>query len=89
MVGIQTVFEGFSINTRAAVRELQLRYQLPITMSHDPGDPKGDHRPSTMRNYRTGGTPWVAVIAPSGMVIYNDFHIDADKFIAYLEAQLG
>ena len=87
VVGVQTVFEGFSTNTQAAVRELQLRYELPISMGHDPGDPQGDHRPSTMRDYRTGGTPWMIVIDPSGTVVYNSFGIDADKFIAHIKSQ--
>ncbi|MFQ6021865.1 MAG: peroxiredoxin family protein [Acidiferrobacterales bacterium] len=89
VVGVQTVFEGFSVNTQASVRKLQLRYQLPITMGHDPGDPDGDHRPLTMRRYRTGGTPWVIIIDPSGRVIFNDFHVDAGKFIKYLHSQLA
>jgi len=39
IAGIQTVFEGFSTNTQDAVRELQLKYELPIPMGHDAGDP--------------------------------------------------
>jgi len=41
IAGIQTVFEGFSTNTQDAVRDLQLEYELPIVMGHDPGDPDG------------------------------------------------
>ncbi|MCU7885507.1 MAG: redoxin domain-containing protein [Candidatus Thiodiazotropha sp. (ex Lucinoma annulata)] len=89
VLAVQTVFEGFASNTKESIRELQIRYQLPIMMGHDPGDPAGDHHPRTMRDYRTGGTPWVVIISPEGQVIYNDFHIDAEKFISYLEKQLG
>ena len=46
-----------------AVRELQLRYELAIPMGHDPGTPDGERFPSTMLNYRTGGTPWTIVRA--------------------------
>lgn len=88
VVAVQTVFEGFSVNTRESVRELQLRYELPITMGHDPGNPNGDHRPATMRRFRTGGTPWVIIIDPSGQVVFNNFHIDADKFVSYLRSKL-
>ena len=88
-VGVQTVFEGFSVNTANKVREIQLQYDLPIKMGHDAGDPSGDHRPVTMRRYRTGGTPWVVIIDPSGQVVFNDYHIDAERFISFLEEQLA
>lgn len=89
VLGVQTVFEGFGANTQASVRKLQKRYELPIKMGHDAGDPNGNHLPKTMRSYRTGGTPWVVIINPSGTVIYNDFHIDVDKFIPLLKTELG
>ena len=31
-----------------------------------------------MREYRTGGTPWVIVIDKQGKVVFNDYHIDRD-----------
>ena len=87
VAGIQTVFEGFSSNTRDAVRRLQLRYQLAIPMGHDAGDPDGDHLPTTMRNYRTGGTPWMILIDPSGAVVYNDYSVDANRLIDFLNKE--
>ena len=84
IAGIQTVFEGFQTNTQEDVRKLQLRYELPITMGHDAGDPNGNHRPQVMQKYRTGGTPWIIVIAPDGRVVFNDFHVNADKLISYV-----
>lgn len=89
VVAVQTVFEGFDTNTREAVRELQLRYELPIPMGHDPGSPDGEDLPATMLDYRTGGTPWTIVIEPGGTVAYNDFRIQGDKFIELLKAELG
>lgn len=89
IVGLQTVFEGFSVNIQAAVRKLQLRYALPITMGHDPGDPRGDPFPSTMRSYRTGGTPWMILIDPAGQVVFNDYGIDAGELIGFLHKQLA
>ena len=89
VAAVQTVFEGFSSNTREAVRELQIRYALPIPMGHDPGTPDGESLPSTMLSYRTGGTPWVIVIEPGGTVAYNNYHIDGDRFIELLKQQLG
>jgi thiol-disulfide isomerase/thioredoxin len=89
VAAVQTVFEGFSNNTQEAVRELQLRYELPIPMGHDPGTPEREGLPSTMVRYRTGGTPWVIIIEPGGTVAFNNFHIDGDKFIALLKEQLA
>ena len=88
IAGIQTVFEGFSANSKSDVRKLQLRYDLPITMGHDEGDPKGDRFPKTVRNYFTGGTPWLILIEPGGMVVFNNFHVDSTKLIEFMKIQL-
>ena len=83
--GIQTVFEGHSVNTQDKVREIQLQYDLQLPMGHDPGS--DDRYSSTMKNYRTGGTPWIIVIDPDRNVAFNDFNIDTDKAIEYLSSQ--
>ena len=88
IAGIQTVFEGFGTNSQKQVRKLQIRYDLPITMGHDPGNPDGVKHPQTMRKYRTGGTPWLILINPQGRVVYNGFHADKTKLIAYVNDQL-
>lgn len=92
IAGIQTVFEGFGSNTEDDVRKLQLRYDLPITMGHDPGDKNakdGDHRSQTMKLYRTGGTPWLILINPEGIVVYNNFRVDTDELIQYVGANVA
>ncbi len=89
IAGIQTVFEGYSSNTLEDVRKLQLRYELPITMGHDPGNPDDHTRPQTMQKYRTGGTPWLILISPDGLVAYNDYHVNADKLIEYIREQVS
>lgn len=89
IAGIQTVFEGYSTNTVEAVRELQLRYDLPIVMGHDPGNQDTHDVPTTMRNYRTGGTPWLILINPDGVVVYNGFHVNPDKLIEYVGNQIA
>ena len=89
IAAIQTVFEGYRSNTVDDVRKLQLRYDLPITMGHDPGDPETHDRPVTMKAYRTGGTPWLILISPEGNVVYNNFHVKTESLIEYVEAQLG
>ena len=83
--GIQTVFEGHFVNTADKIREIQLRYNLAMPMGHDPG-PDGGH-PRTMIDYRTGGTPWMILIDPGRQVVFNDYGIDVDKAIAFLQAQ--
>ena len=86
--GIQTTFEGHEINTADKVREMQLRYELEIPMGHDPGKRNADGYPNTMRAYRTGGTPWQVLIDPTGRVIYDGFHVDPQKAIAFLRERV-
>jgi len=88
-IAVQTVFEGFDVNSKKAVRELQLRYDLPITMGHDVGTDLTDNHPLSMINYRTGGTPWLVLVSPDGYVVYNDFHVDPDSLIEYVSQQLA
>ncbi len=89
IAGIQTVFEGHGSNTVDDVRKLQLRYDLPIVMGHDPGNPDTHDLPDTMKNYRTGGTPWLILINPEGRVFYNDFHVNRESLIEFVKVQLG
>ena len=89
VIAVQTTFEGYSVNTRDKVRKLQLQYELSITMGHDEGDPDVERLPKTMRNYRSGGTPWTVIIDPQGRVITNDFHLDGDKVVDYFNQQIG
>ena len=42
-----------------------------------------------MRDYRTGGTPWMILIDPQRRVVFNDFGIDVEKAIAFLRSQTG
>jgi thiol-disulfide isomerase/thioredoxin len=88
-LSIQTVFEGGYINTKSKMDNIQKRYELyDIVMGHETGgdDPQG--RPSTMTNYRTGGTPWGVMIDPNGKVIFNDFNINAEAAIDYLKKEI-
>ncbi len=47
-------------------------------MAHAPGNHVTHDIPAIMRNYRSGGTPWTAIIDPSGRVVYNNFHIELE-----------
>ena len=88
-LAIQTVFEGFHTNTKDKLRKNQLKYDLKIPMAHAEGDPKTHGIPEIMKDYRSGGTPWTAIIDPQGMVAYNGFHIDTDKAVALMEKLLS
>jgi hypothetical protein len=82
---IQTVFEGEAENTLDKLRIKQERYGLPIPFGHDV--PLGGNRhPSFMEDHRSAGTPWFTVIDSSGQVVFADFRLDADRFLAALDA---
>lgn len=90
IAAIQTVFEGFGTNTEDKLAEMRERYALKIRMGHDTGKKSADdHRPSTMRLYRTGGTPWLILIRPDGKVVFNDFHVNTEKLIEYVQEQIA
>lgn len=89
LAAIQTTFEGFSTNDASRIAEVRERYALTMPIGHDAGDPDGDHRPSTMRLYRTGGTPWLILIDPGGTVVFDAFHVDRDKLVDYVGEQLA
>ena len=90
IAAIQTVFEGFGTNTEDKLAEMRERYALKIPMGHDAGEKSADdHRPSTMRLYRTGGTPWLILVAPDGTVVFNDFHVNTEKLIEYVQDQIA
>ena len=87
--GIQTTFEGHTINTADKVREMQLRYNLKIPMGHDPGKNNPGGYPNTMRDYRTGGTPWQVLINPEGRVVFDGFHVHTERAIEFLKEQVA
>lgn len=75
-VAVQTVFEGFSTNTRDRAWETAREYKLTIPVGHS----GKDHRRSVlMQRYRTGGTPWVVIIDKQGVVRFNGFRITPDR----------
>ena len=83
-IAVQTVFEGHRVNTQDKLRQNQLKYALKIPMAHAAGDPGTRRIPEIMRKYRSGGTPWTVIIDPAGKVVYNDFHLDVTKAVAFM-----
>ncbi len=83
-LGVQTVFEGHRVNTRDKLRKIQLQHRLNIPMAHDPGTAESGGRSVLMQKYRSGGTPWMIIIDHRGKVVYNDYHIQADKGISLI-----
>ena len=83
---IQTVFEGAEINTFEKLRINQQKYGLKIPFGHDL-PLEGERYPTFMEDYRSGGTPWFTVVDPQGEVVYADFRLDANRFLAALGAQ--
>lgn len=84
LAAIQTVFEGFEVNTFDRLRENQLRYGLGVPFGHAVADLAADTVPAIIKSYRCGGVPWFVVIAPDGRVVYDGFLLAADGLIQAL-----
>ena len=74
-VAVQTVFEGYQINTAQAGWRMAQEFGLDIPVGHDGSNGK---RSILMRRYRTRGTPWAIIIDKQGTVRFNGFHITPD-----------
>ena len=85
-VAVQTVFEGFSSNTRDHGARTLEDFQLPIPWAQAEG--RRDAAPAFMRAYRTGGTPWTIIIDPRGVVRFNGFQIRPEEAIAVIDPLL-
>lgn len=84
-IAVQTVFEGASSNTYEKMLEVQKKYNLKIPFGQDNGDDSTRNISNIMYNYRTGGTPWFIFIDKEDNVIFNDYHLDTEKAIAFLK----
>ena len=49
--------------------------------------PTGERYPTFMEDYRSAGTPWFTVIDPRGDVVYADFRLNPERFLAALGAE--
>jgi len=81
-VAIQTVFEGFMVNSVNAAKDIIKKYSLNMPIGHSGSS---DKKSEFMRNYRSGGTPWTVIIDKNGIVRFKDFHADANENISYMD----
>ena len=88
-LAVQTVFEGFSVNSLDKVLTIKERFGLEFPMGHDDGSQAGVDGSVLMRKYRSGDTPWTIIIDRDGKVLFNDFHIKAENAIRIIEASIG
>ena len=84
-LAIQTVFEGASSNTYEKMLEVQKKYNLKIPFGQDNGDESTRNISNIMVNYKTGGTPWFIFIDQDDNVVFNDYHLDTEKAIEFLQ----
>ena len=73
---IQTVFEGFQINTKSKLKRIREKFDLDFPMAQDDGDGKGS---LVMKTFKTRGTPWLIIIDQLGKVVVSEFHIPPTK----------
>ena len=71
-VAVQTVFEGYQVNTAQAGWRMVQEFGLDVPVGHDGSNGK---RSILMQRYRTRGTPWAIIIDKQGKVRFNGFHI--------------
>ena len=76
-VTIQTVFEGFWVNSNEKAKSTAESFGLRIPVGHDAGPT--DEGSITMRRYRSGGTPWTVIIDRNGVVRFNGFRMSPSK----------
>lgn len=82
---IQTAFRSSAKKmTGDQTAKNQALYRLKIPFGYDPV-PDGAEMPTVMEDYHSAGTPWFIVISAEGEVIYNDFRLDAAKFLSAME----
>ena len=82
-VAVQTVFEGFHVNTIGQAGETARQYSLQIPIGHDPGT--DGQRSLIMQRYRTGGTPWTILVDKQGIVRFNNFHVQTKEMIPIID----
>ncbi len=84
-VAIQTVFEGYQVNTSHKAKSTVDQFDLDIPVGHDAGNGAGS---VVMRRYRAGGTPWAVIIDRNGYVQFNGFSIQSAQAVSLIDRLL-
>ena len=84
-IAVQTVFEGFSTNTKERAVADVISFGLDIPVGHD--GTTGTPSP-LMRAYRSGGTPWTVLIDKQGIVRFNGFRLSEEGGAEMLRTHL-
>ena len=75
-VAVQTVFEGYSVNSVDKAKQTADRYNLDIPIGHSG---RAGQASKLMRYYKTRGTPYTIIFDKLGKIVYQDFHITPMK----------
>lgn len=75
-IAVQTVFEGFSTNTKSRAARVVKSFGLDIPVGHDGSQGKPS---KLLRRYRGGGTPWTIIIDRNGVVRFNGFRLQPSQ----------
>ena len=81
-VAVQTVFEGFEVNTAQAALDTVAKFELDIPVGHDVGLDRT--MSPLMKDYRTGGTPWTVFIDRPLRVRFNGFSVTPSDAVTAL-----
>lgn len=82
LLAIQTVFEGGHTNTFENGKKDMVKYGLKIPFGQDA---KENRRTYTMQRYRTGGTPWLVLIGPDGVILHDGFDLPGKKLLRKIQ----
>jgi thiol-disulfide isomerase/thioredoxin len=85
VIAVQTVFEGYAVNTFERAIDKAREFGIRGPVGHTEGR-RGI--PHFMERYQTGGTPWCIVIDQQGVVRYNNYHINEPEAIALIDGLL-
>ena len=84
-IAVQTAFEGHQSNTPSRAASTVKQYDLEIPVGH--AGSEGNH-PRLMRDFRSGGTPWLVIIGPDGTVVSDGFRIESSRAVKVIDQLL-
>lgn len=73
---VQTVFEGFSTNTKGKLSRTRKKYKLTSLMAQDDGGGKGS---TLIRVTQARGTPWFVILNKKGDMVFSGYRLSLEK----------